>query len=273
MTRSRTFKSAVRARMSKTGERYTAARRHLLTPHADAGAEVPRNTLPGDKKPGRDVPGDNEPGRGVLGGVSDAKVPERTGHNLAYWYDVLDRFGAVERGHTAAARHLREAHGVDAWYSQGITVSYERARGVRAVNQRADGGFEVSVTKLLHVGIARAHRMIVAARSGQGWTSGLDRELVSALVKALRGASAKGFTPASRDSLRLRYQWDGSTMEVMLSPRATNRTQVVVVNGRLPSREAVEDRRAAWRRALNALAEALPPEERATRRRSRPRDV
>ncbi|HEX7779978.1 MAG TPA: hypothetical protein VF424_12085 [Vicinamibacterales bacterium] len=68
----------------------------------------------------------------------------KTGRGLDHWFEVLDRFGAVEKGHTAAARHLYDAHGVDGWYAQGITVAYERARGVRGVNQRRDGGSDGS---------------------------------------------------------------------------------------------------------------------------------
>ena len=56
---------------------------------------------------------------------------KKTGHGLDHWFAVLDRFGAVEKGHTASARHLYEDHGVDGWYAQGITVVV-RARARRA---------------------------------------------------------------------------------------------------------------------------------------------
>ena len=62
---------------------------------------------------------------------------------------MLDRFGGATKGHTALARHLYDEHGVPGWYCQGITVAYERARGARAQNQRCDGAFEVSVSKVM----------------------------------------------------------------------------------------------------------------------------
>ena len=57
--------------------------------------------------------------------------------------------GATELGHSKIARWLVEEHRVDGWWAQGITVSYEQARGLRAPGQRADGTFEASVTKTL----------------------------------------------------------------------------------------------------------------------------
>jgi hypothetical protein len=66
---------------------------------------------------------------------------------LDHRFDVLDRFGGSGKGHTALARHLYEDHSVPGWHSQGITVAYERERGVRAVNQRCDGEYEVSARR------------------------------------------------------------------------------------------------------------------------------
>jgi hypothetical protein len=247
MTRSRTTKSTIRARMAKTGERYTAARRHVLA----AALPAPRTSGPIAAEPrGSRVPVAADP----RGAVSDAKVKERTGHDLAHWFDVLDRFGGVEQGHTASARHLHDAHGVDGWYSQGITVAYERARGLRAVNQRMGGGYEVSITKMLDRDIDRVREAITGVRTNSGWARGLDPALVRALAAGVRGAGAKGFVAASKASYRCRFRWDGLPVEMLLSPRPTNRTQVVVVHTKLPSRTVLDARRAAWRVALQALA-------------------
>ncbi len=132
MTRARALKQVIRARAAKTGERYTTARRHVLRElnHTSQGAQGAQ----GAAKKTKSV-------------MSDAAFLKKTGYGPDHWFAVLDRFGAVEKGHTASARHLYKDHGVDGWYAQGITVSYERERGVRAVNQRYDGAFEVSVSK------------------------------------------------------------------------------------------------------------------------------
>src|SRR5262245_37661328 len=97
MTRSRALKQAIRARAAKTGERYTTARRHVLRelnpPKQDPPAVAAK-------------PATLETKVSTKGGLSDAKSIEKTGHNLAHWFDILDRFGAIEKGHTSATTHL-----------------------------------------------------------------------------------------------------------------------------------------------------------------------
>src|SRR5262245_14608272 len=136
MTTQKKLKQAIRARAKKTGESYTAARSHIL--------EARKKRAPAEPK----AP------------MSDASVVARTGHDLDHWFAVLDGFDAARRGHTASARHLNEDHGVPGWHAQGITVAYERARGLRAVNQRMDGRFEVGVSKVVAAPMERVAQLL-----------------------------------------------------------------------------------------------------------------
>lgn len=250
MTRARALKTIIRARAAKTGERYTTARRHVLnalearSPRGSSGSRVAPAAHPPAAVP-------------VKGAVSDAKILERTGHDLTYWFDVLDRFDAIGKGHTAAARHLREAHGVDGWYSQGITVSYERARGLRALNQRASGTYEVSVSKVVAVGVDQVVAAFRDKRRRARWTDGVDRDLVAALEAALSSRTSKGFTARARGLASYAYRWDGTTVQIYVEPKPGNKSSVVVASGKLPSREVLETRRAQWRVALASLAASL----------------
>ena len=146
MTRSAALKSIIRARAAKTGERYTTARRHVL-------ASLPTRVAPNARASEPPAPvqarATAAPAAKTRGGLSEATSLRVTGHGLEHWFTVLDRFGGVEKGHTASARHLAEDHKIDGWYAQGITVAFERARGVRGDNQRCDGKYEVSVSKVL----------------------------------------------------------------------------------------------------------------------------
>jgi len=195
---------AAPARAAKTGERYTTARRHVLhelqkqsaAPERTATSPAPRATSAGASR----------------GSVNDATALEKTGHDLAHWFDVLDRFGAVEKGHTPAARHLNESHQVPGWYAQGITVAYERARGVRALNQRGDGAYEVSVSKVV-AGSAADVIAAFKATSRRRWTKSSDIQLVKALGVALDGPGAKGFVLRPDGQGRFRYKWDGATVQ------------------------------------------------------------
>jgi hypothetical protein len=122
VTENKALQRDVRRRMTKTGERYTAARRNVTKP-------PPRVADPG---------------------MSDASVQRGSGRTWDEWFAILDTWGASRRKHPEIARFLSERHGVPGWWAQTVTVGYERARGMRAPNERPDG-FTTSVSKTLPV--------------------------------------------------------------------------------------------------------------------------
>ena len=128
MTRQKSFKRLVRARMDKTGESYTAARAMLLA----AAEEAPPLA------------------------TSDERIRERTGRGWEEWFDLLDEWGAAALSHRDIARRVAAELGIDplAWSAQAITMSFERSRGLRAVGQRADG-FAVTAQKTVAVPVER----------------------------------------------------------------------------------------------------------------------
>jgi hypothetical protein len=258
MTRARALKQVIRARADKTGERYTTARRHVLNAivkrtGTSKAAPPPAAAAP----PAPPRPRAAAVAASSKGSVSDAKTLEKTGHGLDHWFAVLDRFGAVDKGHTAAARHLSDAHQVDGWYAQGITVAYERARGVRGVNQRGDGAYEVSVSKVVAADTATIIAAIVNPRKRRQWMSGLDADLGRALAAALDGKASKGFVVRPDGQARFRYKWDETIVQFYTTPKPGGKVSVVVSNLKLPSAAHVEARRAQWRAALDALAHAV----------------
>jgi hypothetical protein len=246
MTRARALKTTIRARAARTGERYTTARRHVL------GLVKAATPTPVPEQP----PAAPATTRTRTSGPSEEKFIKKTGHGFAHWFSVLDRFGAVEKGHTAAARHLYDDHGVDGWYAQGITVAYERARGVRAVNQRCDGAFEVSVSKVVSGDVPAIIEVLKNPRRRARLRS-TDAELLPALGKALDPAGSKGFVVRADGLGRFRYAWGPTTVQVYLTPKPGNKVSVVVTNMKLADVGMVEDRRAAWRALLDSLAAAV----------------
>ena len=203
------------------------------------------------KKPARAArPGSKQtPTKGA--GASDEAIAENTGKRLAQWFRVLDRFGAAERGHTAAARHLREEHGVGGWYAQSITVAYERARGLRVENQAGDGTFQVSVSRVVPASLPRVIEAVQRKRERSRWLREVDPALVSALEEAL-GAKG-GLAVKDGKAARVRFRWGKSTVEFHLAARSDGRASVVASTTGLASKAAVESRRASWKTALDAL--------------------
>jgi hypothetical protein len=125
MTRQKSFKRLVRARMEKTGESYTAARAMLLAAQEPDGSWL---------------------------ATSDEAIRERTGRGWEEWFDRLDEWGATDLSHRDIARRIAAELGIDplAWNAQAITMSYERTRGMRVAGQRADG-FAITAQKTVPV--------------------------------------------------------------------------------------------------------------------------
>jgi hypothetical protein len=146
MTEQKNLKRRVRARMEKTGERYTAARRHVV---ADT-----------------DEPFVADPG------LTDETLREKTGKSWKEWVAILDEWGARERPHGEIASYVAEEHGIPGWWAQTVTVGYERARGLRAPGQRRGGGFEVTVSKTVAAPLERLAAAFIEDDERERWFPG-----------------------------------------------------------------------------------------------------
>jgi hypothetical protein len=236
MTQQKKLKKAIRARSEKTGESYTSARRQVLL----AREEPPAPPPPAPKPPAK-------------GGITEESVLKKTGHGLDHWFGVLDAFGRT-KGHTAMAAHLYKEHGIPGWHSQGITVAYERARGLREVNQACTGKFQVTVSKTVPGTVAEVVEALKSARSA--WLQGADPGLAQALEAAFTGPKPREVKTKGSDYAWLRFPWDGSTVEIRITGKPKG-ASVVADNKDLPDPARVEQRRAQWRAALEGLRRHL----------------
>lgn len=211
MTSDKAQKRAIRTRMSKTGERYTAARRNL-TERATIGEPV----------------------------ASEEAVREATGKGWRDWFRVLDTWGADRRTHPDIARHLLDDHGAPGWWAQAITVSYERARGMRAKYQKADG-FEVSVSKTVPASLEALWGAVTDAGRRARW---LERGTLRTRTST-EGKTARFDGP------------NGTRVLVSFEAKGPAKSTIHVAHSKLPSADAVEEQRVFWRERLTRLAEVL----------------
>lgn len=224
MTTRKSFKRLVRARMAKTGESYTGARAVLLAARDGESAGEP--AFP----------------------TSDAKLRERTGRGWEGWFDLLDERGAGSMEHREIARSVAAELEIDAlaWDAQAITVSYERARGGRAVGQRADG-FAVSASKTAAVPVGTLFDAFVDE-------AGRER--------LLPGAELRERTSTRPRSAR--FDWgDGTTrVHASFATKGEERSTVTVEHVRLPGAAEAERMKRWWRERLRALAARLEADRR-----------
>lgn len=256
MTEQKKLKQAIRARSQKTGESYTAARRQVLL--ARETPEIKEVTVEVEA-PAPPV-ASPEPAPAVAkakSGVSEESVRKQTGHGLDHWFAHLDAFGAATLGHTAIAAHLHKDLGIPGWYAQGITVAYERARGLRQVNQSSTGKFQVSVSRTVPVSVAEVADALRSAARRAAWLEGAAPELVQAVEAAFTGSKPREVKTKGSDTAWLRFPWEGSTVEIRVMGKPKGGATVYATNEGLAGPEHVERRREQWRVALEGLKRHL----------------
>src|SRR5258708_2966910 len=86
--------------------------------------------------------------------MTDAAIKAKTGKDWANWFAALDKAGAAKLDHKGIVGILGRKMDVGPWWRQMIAVSYERARGLRATNQKGDGAFSVGVSKMMDASLA-----------------------------------------------------------------------------------------------------------------------
>jgi hypothetical protein len=168
--------------------------------------------------------------------MSDAAIQAKTGRDWAEWFAALDNAGAAKRDHAAIAELAAGKLGAGPWYGQMVAVSYERARGIRAVNQKCDGEFSVSVTKVLDVPLPR---LFAAATQGGWFPKGVFEETSRTKDKYWRG------------------KWNGAGRLAIGFIAKGSKAQIAIDSGKLSGADVIEKERAAWKKALVKLEAML----------------
>ena len=217
MTRNESFKRRIRERMTKTGERYGAARRALIgqagapaTPDADSWVSEPEHT--------------------------DAVIRERTGRAWAEWRELIDAWPGHRQGHAAVASWLQDEHGVHGWWAQAVTVGWERITGRRLPNQMDDGTFTSNRSATIATDVAALRELLLDEDGRAALFPGLDPELRS--------------RPTSKN---VRIGLGGGVAEIALAPRADGRATITVSHSKLSSPQEVATWRGYWGGWLEAL--------------------
>lgn len=227
MTTQKSFKRRVRARMAKTGESYTTARRHLLPDEPAASSRATSST---------------STARRATEINNDESIRRNTGRGWDEWFAVLDEWGARDRSHTEIARWVGEQHDVSGWWAQSITVGYEQERGLRQPGQQCDGYFAASASKTVAVPLAVAYAAVADAEQRGQWLGGT-------------------LTPQgkSRENKVFRAVLDGEPGKVEFSfiAKGDAKTQVTASHTKLADAETAAKLKQRWRERLTELKSAL----------------
>jgi uncharacterized protein YndB with AHSA1/START domain len=166
-------------------------------------------------------------------------VKQQTGRTWAEWVRVLDDTRAAERPHREIAQYVSSL-GTPDWWSQMVTVGYERIRGLRDKGQRRGGGYAANKSRTFAVPIKKLYAAFANARTRARWLP------VKIIVKS------------ANPNKRMRVAWDdGTTVEFGFISKAEKKSSVALAHSKLPDKAAAQKMKSWWGERLDALGDVI----------------
>lgn len=225
MTASDSFIESVRERLAASSEAWDTARAAIgaePAPRADGWAAAPEH--------------------------SDDAIRKSTGAGWDEWVARIDAGPGRTATHTEIAAWVNANSDIGGWWSQGVTVGYERITGMRLPGQMPDGTFTISRTRTFAVAPDKLRALIEDEGS-----------LAALLPHAQVTRRSKPGVKAPRYALHTGADAPGTslgTLQLGLDP-APKGAKLTVTHEKLPSYEATGPWKDFWAAWLAALAEAL----------------
>lgn len=166
-----------------------------------------------------------------------ASLKETSGRDRAEWFVVLDEWGAPGREYAEIAAWMTGEQGLSKWWAQKLIVEYEQDRGLRGRGARPDGSFAGGASKTIAVPVATAYGAFVDPDRRAEWLTGVQ------LTERPTQSSRSARFDAS----------DGSRVAVTFDASGDEKCQVAVTHEGLPTAEAAEQAKLAWRKHLTTL--------------------
>jgi uncharacterized protein YndB with AHSA1/START domain len=228
MTAHKDFKRLVRTRMQKTGESYTAARAHFIVQRRSQPVVAP-------------APAPQPVDYAALAGVSNAAIKARTGCTWERWVHALDHHKADTWTHREIADFVHTRYKVPDWWTQTVTVGYERIKGLRAIGQRRDGSYEANKSRTFAAPVSRVYKAFHDPKLRARW--------LPDVAMAVRTA---------RKDKSMRITWpDGSSVEALFYKKGAGKSQLAIQHRKLKAQAASAEMKAFWTERLDALDEVI----------------
>jgi hypothetical protein len=173
-------------------------------------------------------------------GMSDEAIARGSGKSWDEWFAILDAWDAVEKTHTEIARYLSEDLGVDGWWAQGVTVGYERARGMRKVNETLKG-FSGNASKTVPVPIEQLYAAFLDESLRDQW---------------LEPGTLTLRTAQENRSARFDIK-SGGILEIWFTAKSDTKSSAALGTNGLLDQESLEAWRSFWKERLSRLAKLL----------------
>ena len=170
--------------------------------------------------------------------MSDEAVKAKTGKNWSEWFKLLDKAGAKKMNHREIVAIVNK-HGAGSWWQQMVTVTYEQARGLRALHEKPEG-YEISVSRTIDAPIAKAYK---------AWTDEKIRKKWLPANLTIRKATLN-------KSIRISWEDGQTSLSVGFYPKG-DKCQVAAQHAKLPNDKTAAKMKKYWADALDRLKEIL----------------
>lgn len=173
--------------------------------------------------------------------TSDAAVQKATGKAWQQWLALLDKAGAKKMTHKEIVAWLHAKHEMSAWWEQMVTVTYEKARGLREKHQTTSG-YQVSVGRTLNVPLATLWKAWADPRRRARW---FPEKLTVA-----KATPNRSFRASLSDGTKIdNYFWE----------KPGGKSAFSLSHTKLSDAKAVATAKKAWAARLTALKALLNP--------------
>lgn len=175
-----------------------------------------------------------------MAAISDQAVTKATGRDWADWRRHLDAAGAGALAHQRISQMLH-TQGLSGWWSQMVTVEYERMIGRRQALQKCDGSFSANASRTLPGNMGQAMTAWCALVDGM---TQFDEVSASALPRLTRSEKWRYWRVALAD---------GSQVTVMAGDKVGGKAALAVNHDKLDDAIAAARWKAWWKAMLGRL--------------------
>jgi uncharacterized protein YndB with AHSA1/START domain len=142
--------------------------------------------------------------------------------------------------HREIAALVRDKFKTEPWWTQTVTVGYERIRGLRERGQQRDGGYQTTKSRTVNAPLDRLFSAFTDTRMRSRW---LDAT-----------ATVKSVSP----NKRVRLVWDDGTAAIAgFYAKGPGKSMVAVEHLKLPSKAAADAMKKKWGESLDRLASVV----------------
>jgi hypothetical protein len=173
--------------------------------------------------------------------MSDEKVKRATGCPWERWVHALDVVEAHTWPHRSIAEYVHEKFKTPSWWTQTVTVGYERIKGLRVKGEGRGGEQRTTRSRTFAVPLARLYRAFADTRTRSRWLPG-----VKLIVRT------------ARKDKSMRVTWpDGTHVAIGFTGKGPAKSQVALDHSRLKDRADADARKAYWGERLTVLQDML----------------